>query len=250
MPLTVGNTRTAQCTVSALGVGSYALTADYSGDGGNLPSTATIIQVVSANAGPPCGGFSDVAPASPFCPNVEWLKNRQVTLGCTAGLYCPNDSVLRLSMAAFMNRLGTAGTDTILSVQAQPGAIDLDNSTVACQTADFAVIDFPRLATVDAILSGQGAANVNFIAEAVASFDAGTSWAPLTITNPAGSASSAHWGNVRTHGVRDLDVGQNVRFGLRVSRGGLPGSGGLSASRCNLRAVIGNRTTDYAPLDR
>ncbi len=245
-----GNARTAQCTVSALGVGSYALTADYSGDGTNAPSTATLIQVVSANAGPPCGGFSDVDPASPFCPNVEWLKNRQVTLGCTAGLYCPNDSVIRLSMAAFMNRLGTAGTGTVLSAQAQPGAINLDNQTVVCQTTDFAVIDFPRLATVDAILSGQGAASVNFIAEAVASFDAGTSWAPLTSTTAASSATAAHWGNVRTHGVRDLDVGQSVRFGLRVGRGGLAGSGGLTASRCNLRALIGNRTTQYAPLDR
>ena len=179
-----GNTKTAQCTVTSLGVGSYALTADYSGDGSNFASTATLVQVVSANAGPPCGGFPDVEPMSPFCPNVEWLKNRQVTLGCVAGLYCPDDSVLRLSMAAFMNRLGTASTDVVLAVQAQPGAINLDTPPVVCQTTDFAVVDFPRLATVDAVFSGQGAATVSFITEAVASFDAGTTWAPLTSTNP------------------------------------------------------------------
>ncbi|MGZ8715166.1 MAG: Ig-like domain-containing protein [Mycobacterium sp.] len=244
-----GNSRTAQCTVNSLGVGSYALTADYSGDGTHFPSSATIIQVVGANAGAACGGFSDVDPLSVFCPNVEWLRNRQVTLGCLVGLYCPNDAVPRVQMAAFMNRLGTAGTDLVLSMQAQPGAIDLDTSTVVCQTTDFAVVDFPRLAVVDAILSGQGAANVSFVAEAVASFDDGTTWAPLAGTAAAGSAASGHWGNVRAAGTRDLDVGQSVRFGLRVSRGGLPGAGGLSASRCNLRTQIGNRVTGYSPLD-
>jgi Bacterial Ig-like domain (group 3) len=244
-----GNTRTAQCSVNSLGVGSFALTADFSGDGSNFPSTATIIQVISANSVPPCGGFSDVDPSSVFCANVEWLRNRPVTLGCVAGLYCPNEVVFRLQMAAFMNRLGTAAADLVLSMQAQPGAIDLDTSTIVCQTTDFAIVNFPRRAIVDAILSGQGAADVSFVAEAVVSFDAGSTWAPLAETAAAGSAASGHWGNVRAAGTRDLDVGQNVRFGLRVSRGGLPGAGGLGASRCNLRTQIGNRVTGYSPLD-
>ena len=34
------------------------------------------------------------------------MKNRGITLGCTATLYCPNDYVTRLQMAAFMYRLG------------------------------------------------------------------------------------------------------------------------------------------------
>ena len=55
----------------------------------------------------PCAGFTDVEDTSPFCGNVTWLKNRSITLGCTsATLYCPNDFVSRLQMAAFMNRLG------------------------------------------------------------------------------------------------------------------------------------------------
>ncbi|MFO1313349.1 MAG: protease pro-enzyme activation domain-containing protein [Burkholderiales bacterium] len=251
VPLTgSGNTRTAQCTVSSLGVGSYALTAAYSGDGTNTPSSATIVQVVSANAGPPCGGFSDVDPASPFCPNVEWLKDRQVTLGCTAGLYCPDAPVSRLSMAAFMNRLGTAGTDLVFTAQAQPGAINLDAAPVVCQTSDFTVVDFPRMATVEAIVSAQGNADVSFVTETVASFDGGTTWAPLTLANVAGSASAGHWGNVRSAGTRSLDVGQAVRFGVRVGRGGLGGSGGVTASQCNVRALVGNRNPNYSPLDQ
>jgi hypothetical protein len=55
----------------------------------------------------PCAGFTDVDDTSQFCGNVTWLKNRGITLGCTsATLYCPNDFVSRLQMAAFMNRLG------------------------------------------------------------------------------------------------------------------------------------------------
>lgn len=245
-----GNSKSAQCTVTSLGVGSYALTADYSGDGSNTPSSATIVQAVSSNAGPPCGGYTDVDPTSLFCQNVEWLKDRKITLGCMPGQYCPLDSSSRQQMAAFMNRLGTSVTNVVLSVQAQPGALDLDVPTIVCSTADFAVVDFPRMATVDGVVSVQGAGSASFITEAVASFDAGTTWALLSNTNAAGSATPGHWGNVRTTGVRDLDVGQTVRFGLRVSRGGFAGASDLAASQCNVRAVIGNRVTNYSPFDQ
>ena len=56
----------------------------------------------------PCAGFVDVDDTSPFCANVAWIKNRGVTLGCDANLYCPDASVTRLAMAAFLNRLGDA----------------------------------------------------------------------------------------------------------------------------------------------
>ena len=46
--------------------------------------------------------------SEPFCANVVWIKNRNITLGCAPGLYCPNDNVSRLTMAAFLNRLGDA----------------------------------------------------------------------------------------------------------------------------------------------
>ena len=63
--------------------------------------------VVSASAiAAPCAGFTDVDDTGPFCPNVTWIRNRNITLGCEAGLYCPTAPVSRLAMAAFMNRLG------------------------------------------------------------------------------------------------------------------------------------------------
>lgn len=54
----------------------------------------------------PCAGFTDVDTSSPFCANVAWMKNRGITLGCTATLYCPDEFVTRLQMAAFLYRLG------------------------------------------------------------------------------------------------------------------------------------------------
>ncbi len=241
--------KTAPCVVTSLGVGSYALTADYSGDGVNLPSSATLIEEVGNNGVAACGGFTDVDSASPFCVNVEWLKNRAVTLGCTATQYCPNDPVSRLSMAAFMNRLGTAGTSIVQSVQAQPGALDPGAAPVVCQTADFPVVNFPRRAIVDATVSGKGSAAVNFLAQSVASFDGGATWAPLSASGTGASATTGHWGNARSTGQRDLDVGQTVRFGVRVGRGGFAGTGTLTASACSLRTQIGNRVTTYSPLD-
>ena len=69
---------------------------------------AVVLSLVStASLALPCAGFTDVEDTSPFCANVTWLKNRGITLGCTsATLYCPNDFVSRLQMAAFMIRLG------------------------------------------------------------------------------------------------------------------------------------------------
>jgi hypothetical protein len=62
----------------------------------------------------PCAGFTDVDTSNPnqvgFCPSVEWIRNRGVTTGCGGTLYCPDADVTRLSMAAFMKRLGHAHT--------------------------------------------------------------------------------------------------------------------------------------------
>ena len=88
---------------------------------------ATAVALAPAALALPCAGFTDVDDTSPFCQNVEWIKNRGVTLGCTATtLYCPADAVSRLAMSAFMNRLGVALTPGALRVDTSPGAIDLD----------------------------------------------------------------------------------------------------------------------------
>jgi hypothetical protein len=53
-----------------------------------------------------CNGtlFSDVPQGAPHCANIERLAQLNVTLGCTAGMYCPSNNVLRDQMAAFLAR--------------------------------------------------------------------------------------------------------------------------------------------------
>jgi hypothetical protein len=68
---------------------------------------AMLCQAGSAIAAP-CAGFTDLDSTSQFCDEVTWMKNRGITMGCTATQYCPQQDVTRLQMALFMFRLGDA----------------------------------------------------------------------------------------------------------------------------------------------
>jgi len=46
--------------------------------------------------------FSDVLPTDIFCKHVHYIAKQNVTLGCSAGKYCPTGHVTRIEMAAFM----------------------------------------------------------------------------------------------------------------------------------------------------
>ena len=67
---------------------------------------AGVLAIAGAAQAAPCAGFTDVDDASAFCTSVAWMKNRAITLGCSATEYCPADFVRRDQMAAFMYRLG------------------------------------------------------------------------------------------------------------------------------------------------
>ena len=197
----------------------------------------------------PCAGFGDVASTDGFCANVEWIRNRGITLGCTsAPLYCPSGSVTRLQMAAFMNRLGTALTPTQLPVDVSPGTIDLDAGAVVCQTPVFPVSGFPRRAYVDVSFSGQASADVGLAADIVMTEDGGATWVNLNDVPNRGFVRANQWGAFADVGSVDLAVGDNVRWGMRMTRGGLPGTADLANSRCRLRVLVFNRTGAASPF--
>ena len=199
----------------------------------------------------PCAGFTDVDDTSGFCPNVEWLKNRAITLGCTSTtVYCPNDPVSRLAMAAFMNRLGTALTPIQVRVDIAPGAVDLDANAVVCQTSDFAVPagSFPRRAYVDLSFNGNATADVGLAADLVVSTDLGANWTPLNTVTNRGSVAANQWGGLSDIGYVDLSVGQTARWGVRMTRGGIAGTTDLADSRCQLRALVYSRNGIASPF--
>jgi hypothetical protein len=182
-----------------------------------------------------------------FCPNVEWLKNRGITLGCSLTAYCPGDAVSRLAMAAFMNRLGTALTPMQMTVAQSPGTVDLDASAVFCQSAAFAVTAFPRRALIDATFDGYAMTDVGLAASAVYSFDGGATWINAAAHAKRDFVRSNAWSHIADLGVKDLNVGDTIRFGVRASRDGLPGTADLSDSRCQLRVLIFSRDGTSSP---
>lgn len=72
-----------------------------------LAFAAAALAAPAATAAP-CAGFTDVDSASAFCASVAWMRNRGITQGCTPTLYCPNDGVTRLQLAAFLERFATS----------------------------------------------------------------------------------------------------------------------------------------------
>jgi hypothetical protein len=237
------------CT-ARLPAGQWTIVAQHSGNADLAGGSSSWLQQVTVPPGQACTGFHDVSVGSPFCANVEWLANRSITLGCAEGWYCPNATATRLSMAAFMNREGTALTPEVVLSQAIPGALDLDLAPVVCTTADRLIEDFPRGAAVDGVFSGTATAAVGIGVTPVASIDGGTSWVPLVANGVRASMPASHWANLRTFSIVGLEVGQTVRFGLRVDRGGLAGTADVADSRCVLRVVIGSRDGAVSPYDR
>lgn len=231
----------ASCQVTVPLTGNYTLTVSFAGNASFLASTDAIGFTTLPPGPPPCFAFNDVDSTSQFCSNVEWMRNRAVTLGCTTTLYCPVDFVTRLQMAAFMNRLGTTLTGEVRSVALQTGALVLDATPVVCQTADLAPANFDRRIVVDASFSAFGAASFGFAADAVASLDGGATWVPLASVSNRGFVAASHWGHVRARGVADIDAADTVRFGLSIGRGGLAGAANPTDSTCKLRAIIGSR---------
>lgn len=218
-----------------------------------LSAAALLLSAVAPLASAaPCAGFVDVDDANSaqaaFCPSVEWIKNRSVTTGCAiANSYCPNDAVSRLAMAAFMNRLGVALTPAQVRVDTSPGAIDLDANAVVCtNTPAVAVTGYPRQAIVDLTFSAQAPADVDIAADLVKSTDGGANWTQLTKVGNRGYVPTNRWGALANLATTNLAVGENVIFGVRVTRAS--GSADLSDSRCNLRVEIGSRTGGSSPF--
>jgi hypothetical protein len=209
-----------------------------------------------------CVGFGDVLASSPFCPNVEWVKNRGVTLGCGDGSnYCPSDPVTRLQMAIFLNRLGVALTPIDLAPVSSGGVVGVSpvGNPVICPTADFTVpgtaapplYPFPRRAVINgtAILSGP-TANIDVMVQIVFSTNAGIAWTAIgnsdqyqilrTGLTPVDHATLSPFGAV------DINVGQTMRFGIRL--GQAAGSGTITAA-CTTLVQIWNRNGTSSPFD-
>lgn len=215
---------------------------------------ATFLLATPAVLAAPCSGFEDLDSSSGFCPYVDWLKNRGVTMGCTSPTeYCPTQPVIRLSMAAFMNRLGAALTPvtTVIS-QSGPSTLDLDNPPPAVCAFAFPYIEpvaFPRSARLGAIVSARATTAATFDLVLVTSTDNGTTWTPLH-NIPASAGGANRWMNV-TAWTGNVDIppgGAPRNFAVRITRAAGGGSGDLFDVKCQIMSAVGSRTGAAAPF--
>ena len=217
----------------------------------------------------PCGGFTDVDDSNPgqapFCANVEWLKNRSITLGCTSTtLYCPTDNVTRLSMAAFMNRLGTALTPVFLRKRTDNAGQNFSGVRTLCITdpvapslTGYLVSGFPRTAIVTGLLNPftLDVGGMDLQAKLVFSTDDGATWQPSPANDgfaygslyatftPPGDIS------LRPHTFFDLQVGQSYRFAIQGVRTTAQGGGAVANAYCELHVQIISRNGASTPFD-
>jgi hypothetical protein len=201
-----------------------------------------------------CADFGDVPAASPFCPSVEWLKNRQITTGCGDGSnYCPNDAVTRLAMAAFMNRLGTALTPTFVRKR-EPGptALNFSGQQVVCRTDPVTVTNYPRLALARGIVNlftPDGGMDVE--ARIVYSTNGGTTWLSASDGYAYGSlySSFAPPSDISLYPTTtiDLTVGTTYIFALAAIR--QAGTGAVANVYCENLVQLMNRNSATPPLD-
>lgn len=222
-----------------------------------MAAVAAFLGLAAPAVAQTCVGFTDVPQSDPFCPNVEWLKNRQITLGCTsATLYCPTANVSRLAMAAFFNRLGTALTPIDLGPAAYTSAVpeNLNTPPILCQTADYQVTGFPRRAMFNSKVNVYNpSADVELVIDVMYSTNSG---APGSWISVAGSQTFQTLRNVAVGviddvsmypiGFLDLQVGQTYRFGIRIAR---QSGTGNPFVYCENRVSIANRNGTSTPFD-
>lgn len=200
----------------------------------------------------PCAGFTDLDDSSGFCTNVVWMKNRGVTTGCSlAPAYCPNDVVTRLSMAAFMNRLGDKLTTKKVFTDQNPGIVNIQaGGAFVCPTQAvlapgsqyeqhavlhglaWGLVSAPVTWSADLWFSTNGGATYNFISNFIPTFNA-------TVTGMTSGSTFAQLA---------LTPGTPYTFAILVRESiDVPaGTGNFTDLACHLMVEIGNRTPGAA----
>jgi hypothetical protein len=195
-----------------------------------------------------CSGFTDVDGASGFCPSIDWLRNRAITVGCTSNtVFCPDSTVTRLQMAAFMNRLGNALTPTIVYQQESNTTLDLSSAPTVCITGALDAAAYPRAASFGAVLNMLAGAATGVQLDIAISIDDGATWVPQGTSQQMSGSGTARWVNGTTwQGNIPLAPNTAYRFGLRVS--GQSGTAALNSWSCQLKGIVASRSGSGAPF--
>lgn len=214
--------------------------------------------LASANAAAQsCAGFADVPSTDTFCQNIEWVRNRAITLGCNVAqtAYCPKDTVTREQMAAFMNRVGTALTPTFVrKSEPQLPALNFSGQQILCKTATVPATAYPRAAIVRGLVNlytPDGGMDIE--AKVVFSTDNGVNWQ----NSPTGdglaygslypSFAPPHDVSLNPMTAIDLNAATAYMFALAARR--TAGTGEIANVYCENLVQLVNRNGSSSPFD-
>ncbi|MFO1311861.1 MAG: Ig domain-containing protein [Burkholderiales bacterium] len=230
--------------------GTYTLT--VTANNGTAPNaTQTFTLIVTA----PCGGFTDVTTGDIFCNSSDWLKNRGVTLGCTATQYCPTQFVTRAQMALFMQRLGDAISPAIYSDNViGTGALNVDNRPYVCITPAFPAMNYPRVALVSWMFDGYADGALDVRVYSRTSFDNLGSFVTASLTTnevapPRLRVNERAWSTVSANVKVSIPAGSSPRFALRMDRTNGALSGNFTDGRCNISVIMTSVNGGALPYD-
>jgi hypothetical protein len=201
-----------------------------------------------------CAGFSDVPAASTFCENVHWVKNREITLGCTSTtLYCPTDPVLRLSMAAFLNRLGRALTPRfVFETDSVPGPDDTA-FVFGCISEEITPAFAQQGVVIGSVYFFPSGGPVSVTVRIAYSTDGGASWSSAALASNGGDARWPGSGNAGQYTLMavngsavPMQPGTGYRFAVGLNKTG--GMGSIPTMSCRTTLMIHNRNPDSAPF--
>ena len=239
----------AQCRVY-LTEGVHQLSAEFVPDRDLLRSQASFEHVVLPVAGEHCSGFDDVDSGHALCRNIDWVRNRNITLGCTPFAYCPAAGVNRLAMAAFMNRLGRVMSPQVFS-SARIGTLAIVDGFAQCMTDPLPAADHPRRVYVDAMATGRLFASlfaerqIDTRVTASQGFGDFAEGPSTFVTLLPGQQTT-----IRASGTFDIPADFTVNA-FAVKFRSTPADFGLSLEDggCAVRVMIFNRDDTHAPFD-
>lgn len=204
------------------------------------------MSMTSSALAAPCSGFTDVQNTDAQCPSVDWLRNRAITLGCTSTtLYCPSDPVIRLAMAAFMNRLGNALTPVFYYDEKSGAALDISTQSTICAAQTIPTAVYSRSVHAGGVMSAltSGAAMPRL--DVVVSTDGGATWSSTTAVAPTANETNGYLNLTVWSSNIVLLPATSYRVGLRVQSAS--GLGNFASWTCQVQAMVVSRTGTSAP---
>lgn len=202
----------------------------------------------------PCAGFNDVDVANPFCANVQWLKNRGVTIGCTSPtLYCPGELVSRESMAIFLQRLGNALTPTVISGYNSGSALDIDTLPVICPSGVYTPAYARTAHGTGMVLAWTAPAlSMDVSMTLVRRLGAAAAWTPIAGVPAQWSVvgNAMYKAGMLVIPPQSLEAGVTYEWGLQIGRiAGSSSTGDIAGWNCQILVEVENRITSAPPYD-